>query len=127
YYFDIDQDEFGFFPVFDDPISELAYDAGAIEFLFEDVDANNPVPRRELFWQAVAPGDVVQQNGEVVESGRMREVNFGGALEAAQGVMVGASANLVYGKYRFDARFEEIDILDQGTVDDYSVIDVVNN
>ena len=127
YYYDIDQDDLGYFPVFGDRISELAYDAGAIEFLFERVDASNPTPRQDLFWQAVAPGTTVQQQGEVLESGRMRELNFGGALEAAQGVMVGLSANLVFGTYRFDATLNETDVYDQNTADDYSVVDVVDD
>lgn len=115
--YEVKQDNKGYYPAFFNDVPELAYNAGAIEFLFENVGTNN-----ELFYQAVAPGTSIDQQGDVLEEGRMRELNLGGAVEAARGVMVGLSANLVFGSYRFDSRYEEVDARNENTANDYEVI-----
>ena len=84
----------------------IAYNAGAIEFRpdFQDND-----PNAYPFIQAVAPGEAVTQQGEIREEGRMREFNLGGAVEAAQNVMIGLSVNLSFGSYEFDRSYTELD------------------
>jgi hypothetical protein len=104
-------------PEFSNDIPELAYFGGAIEFLSENVGTDEP-----LFYQAVAPGTTIEQFGDVLEEGRMNELSVGGAWEAAQNVMVGASANFSFGTYQFNSRFEEDDANNENGVNDYVVI-----
>ena len=104
-------------PEFSNDIPELAYFGGAIEFLSENVGTDEP-----LFYQAVAPGTTIDQFGDVLEEGRMNELSVGGAWEAAQNVMVGASANFSFGTYQFNSRFEEDDVNNENGLDDYVVI-----
>ena len=85
-------------------LSWLAYEGGAIEFYPECLDLECP-----LFDTAVAPGSRIDQRGEVIEEGGMNEVSFGGAFEAAENLMVGVSANMLFGSYRFESTFDEID------------------
>lgn len=115
--FEVREDDAGYYPVFFNPIPELAYRAGAIEFLFENVGTSD-----DLFYQAVAPGTTLEQAGDVIEEGRMSELSFGGAVEASKNVMVGLSANLVFGSYRFDNQYNELDVQNETTEDDYEVI-----
>lgn len=115
--FEVAEDAQGYYPRFFNVVPELAYEAGAIEFLYENVGTQEP-----LFYQAVVPGSTIEQDGDVVEEGRMSELNIGGAVEAVQGVMVGLSANLTFGSYRFDSRFEEDDVRNENQEDDYVVI-----
>ena len=93
-------------PEFFTDVPLIAYNAGAIEYR---PDFREDDPNAYPFLQAVAPGEAVQQVGEVEEAGHMREVNLGGALEAAQNVMVGLSVNLSFGTYEFDRTYREID------------------
>lgn len=113
----IDDGEGNVSPSFFNSIPELAYQAGAIEFLFENVGTDQP-----LFYEAVVPGTTIEQDGTLFEEGHMNDLSLGGAVEAAPGVMVGLSANLVFGTYRFDSRFREIDINDENTEEDYVVV-----
>ncbi len=92
----------------------IAFEAGAIEFFEGDFDAGE-----YPFEQAVLPGTSVGQSGRVTEEGRMSEANFGGAVEASKGLMLGLSANVVFGTYRFENFIEEDD---QGQNADYVVI-----
>lgn len=104
-------DEFGvdslgvFFPadVRDSLVPFIAYRGGAIEFypgLYED----GLYP----FDPAVLPGTAIVQVGNVAEEGQLNEVSFAGAVEAARDVMLGLSANVVFGTYRFSYTLEEI-------------------
>lgn len=93
-----------------------AFNAGAIEFIPERFD-NGEYP----FIQAVAPGTLIQQADEVIEEGRLTEANFGGAVEAAEGVMAGASLNVSFGTYRFTRFYQEVDISNENTPDLYEV------
>lgn len=104
-------------PRFFNDIPALAYSGGAIEFLAENVDTGGP-----LFYQAVAPGTTIEQFGDVLEEGRSNELSLGGAWEAAPSVMVGLSANLAFGTYEYNSRFEEEDARNENTPDDYVVI-----
>jgi long-subunit fatty acid transport protein len=69
----------------------------------------------------VEPTTLVQQSDEVIEEGRLTEANFGGAVEAAQGVMAGASLNISFGTYRFSRLYQEVDVLNENTPDLYEV------
>lgn len=102
-----------------DDLPFAAFNGGVIEFFPEFLDED---PEAYPFLEAAVPGTTIDQTGSVIESGRMNEVNFGGAVEASRGVMVGVSANLVFGEYNFDSTFEEEDIFDENTADDYSVL-----
>jgi hypothetical protein len=84
--FEVREDDDGYYPRFFRDLSALAYEAGAIEFLFENVGTGSS----PFFDQAVFPGTRIEQAGDVFEEGRMTELNFGGAVEASQGVMVGS-------------------------------------
>ena len=53
--------------VFPTTYPQLAYDAGAIDFLFENVGTGND----ELFYEAVTPGTRIDQLGDVLEEGRV--------------------------------------------------------
>lgn len=106
-----------------DDLPFAAFNGGLIEFFPEFLDED---PNAYPFLEAVVPGSRIQQQGSVVEQGRMSEASFGGAVEAARDVMVGASVNLAFGTYDFLSTFEEIDIFDENGPDDYSVIDGEN-
>ena len=93
-----------------------AYLAGAIEFIPELYD-DGEYP----FIQAVTPGTLIQQSDEVIEEGRLTEANFGGAVEAAEGVMAGASLNISFGTYRFTRSYQEVDINNENTPALYEV------
>lgn len=113
----VQNDDGTYAPSFFHVIPELAYQAGAIEFLSENVEPGGP-----LFYQAVAPGTTIEQAGNVMEEGRMSELNLGGAWEAAPDVMVGLSANFAFGTYRFNSFYEEFDARDENLPEDYIVI-----
>lgn len=115
--FEVETDNGSSQPIFFNDIPALAYNGGAIEFLAENVGTDQP-----LFYQAVAPGTTIEQLGDVLEEGQMNEINVGGAWEAAQNVMVGASANFSFGTYQFNSRFEEDDANNENLPDDYIVI-----
>ncbi len=103
--FEFIDDGVDFFPEFSRTPSFIAYETFAIDFnqgLFDDGD---PVP----FLPAVSAGTVAQI-GSVVEEGRMNELNFGGAFEAAEDIIVGASVNIPFARYTFTRTFEEDDV-----------------
>lgn len=95
-------------------LAELGYEAGAYEF-YEDLYEDGAYPFEPAAWY----GTTVEQMGDVLEEGRLNELSLGGAVEAARGVMVGLSANITFGKYRFDSIFEEVDA--EGQNQDYVV------
>ncbi len=98
-------DDFYDFEVFR-PLSFIAYQTYAIDF-YEDRAQRNEYPFLEVV--DIGAGKI-RQIGRVIEEGGTNEVNFGGALEASKGVMVGLSANLAFGSYQFDRTFEESDV-----------------
>lgn len=102
---------------FDFDAPRRAYEAGAIEFDQEAFD-NEEYP----FVQAVAPGTTIEQADEVIEEGQLSEISFGGAVEAAPGVMAGASINIAFGTYRFTRFYQEVDINNENTPGLYEVI-----
>jgi hypothetical protein len=90
---------------FSRPISFIAYETYAIDFDRDLFDQGSDVP----FLPAVTAG-TVEQIGEVFETGSTNELSFGGAVEAAPGVMFGLGANLTFGTYEFERLFDEFDI-----------------
>ena len=78
-------------------------------------------PETYPFLEAVQAGTELDQFGDVQESGRLNEINLGGAIEFSEGVMLGVSANMVAGSYAFTSLFSEEDIYNQNTSDDYSL------
>ncbi len=81
-----------------DPIF-AAYFGGLVN-LFED-------DQGFFLRQAAADGLAVRQQSEGRERGAMHDLSFGGAVEAAPGVMVGVGVNLAVGSYEAERRFEE--------------------
>lgn len=104
------------FPRFFSATPELAYLGGAIEFLSEEVGTGN-----YPFYQAVDPTTTIRQRGSVIEEGRLNELNFGGAVEAVEGLMAGASINIAFGSYRFRTEFEETDAFNTNGPAQYQV------
>jgi long-subunit fatty acid transport protein len=91
----------------------IAYQGGAIEFFRSNYDAGEyPFEQAALFLP-------IRQEGTVEREGRMNEINVSGAVEAAKSLMLGVSANLVTGRYRFEHELTEID---QGQNEDYEVL-----
>ncbi len=115
--FTVEEDDDGPFPNFYNDIPQLAYDGGAIEFLFENVGTNDG-----LFYEAVIPGTQIDQLGDVLAEGRMNELNLGGAWEASQDVMIGLAANFAFGSYNFESIYEEADTYNENTASDYEVV-----
>jgi long-subunit fatty acid transport protein len=108
--YNITSDEINVLPT----IPFIAFQAGAIGY-FESRFQDGEYP----FLQAVAPGRQIRQEGSVTRGGSMNEFNFAGASEVAPNIMLGLSANVVYGRYVFEHELTEID---QEGVDDYSVV-----
>ncbi len=101
---------------FGDP-SFIAYNAGLIEYLPENLDTGE-----YPFYEAVKAGTNIEQKGQVLEEGIMQELAFGGAWEASKDVMVGLATNISFGRYNFTSRFEEFDIDQQNGPDDYVIL-----
>ncbi|MFK7847200.1 MAG: OmpP1/FadL family transporter [Rhodothermales bacterium] len=116
--FEVVEENGSFFPAFFSDLPEIAYLGGAIEFLPENVGTGDG-----LFYQAVNPGSTIEQAGDVFQEGRMKDFSFGGAFEAARGVMVGAALNFNVGSYEFQSVFDETDINNENTEDLYIVLD----
>ena len=96
----------GVFPSFDRTLSFIGFETFAIDLDQDLVDAGDPVP----FRAAVSAGTIAQ-TGFVEESGRMMELNVGGAVEVSKDVMIGASINVPFGTYKFHRVLEEDDYL----------------
>ncbi|MEM8487985.1 MAG: outer membrane protein transport protein [Bacteroidota bacterium] len=116
--FEVVEENGSFFPAFFSDLPEIAYLGGAIEFLPENVGTGDG-----LFYQAVNPGSTIEQASDVFQEGRMKDFSFGGAFEAARGVMVGAALNFNVGSYEFQSVFDEFDINNENTEDLYIVLD----
>ena len=96
-----------------------AFNGGFIEFFPEFLDED---PEAYPFLEAVIPGSSIDQHGRVTETGRISEANLGSSLEVSQGTFVGASLNIVFGRYEFRSRFEEDDVRNENTAVDYNVL-----
>jgi long-subunit fatty acid transport protein len=95
-------------------LSFIAFRGGAIEFFRQDYDEGEyPFEQAALFLP-------IRQEGTVQREGQMSEVNFSGALEAAENLMIGLSANITTGQYRFEHELTEIDNQDQNA--EYEVL-----
>jgi len=106
-----------FLPSFTRDLSFIAFQLFAIDLDVDAYESGDPVP----FLPAVTTG-AVEQSGSVRERGFMHELNFGGAVEPAENVMVGASLNIPFGKWELDRFAAEEDINNDnnglgGTVD----------
>ncbi len=104
--FELQEDDDGVFPLFDRTLSFIGFETYAIDLdavAVQNGDANPFVP-------AVNAG-TVRQAGYVDESGRMMEVNIGGAMEVAKDVMVGLTVSAPYGTYSFARELTENDFL----------------
>ncbi len=94
--FELQEDADGVFPSFTRDLSFIAFEAFGIDLSPELIDAGQAVP----FLPAVSAG-TVRQAGIVEEDGRMTELSFAGAVEAAKDVMIGVSINIPFGEYDF--------------------------
>ena len=104
--FDLVEDGDGVFPDFSRTLSFIAYETYAIDLDQGLLDAGDPVP----FLPAVSFGTVAQ-TGFLEDTGRMMELNFGGAMEAAPDVMVGFGMNIPIGSFERLRVLEEDDYL----------------
>jgi long-subunit fatty acid transport protein len=102
------------------PLSFIAFQTFGIDLVpaFVDPDAGDA----QAFLPVVTPGTEFRQVGDVSEEGNLRELNFGGSVAVAPGVLVGGSANVTVGTYDLRDTFEEVDDLNEndgtdGTVD----------
>ncbi|MDE2996145.1 MAG: hypothetical protein OXT73_05330 [Bacteroidota bacterium] len=94
------------FPEFNRTLSFIAYETYAIDLDQGLIDAGEPVP----FLPAVSFGTVAQ-SGVFEDTGSLMELNFGGAVEVAPDVMVGASMNIPVGTFERFRSIEEDDYL----------------
>ncbi|MEM6644936.1 MAG: hypothetical protein AAF730_01670 [Bacteroidota bacterium] len=90
---------------FSRPLSFAAFETFATDLDRDFYEQTGEV----AFLPAVASGTSVRQQGRVLETGGINELNVGGAVEAAENVMVGVGLNVVFGNYEFRSTFEEID------------------
>ena len=74
-----------------------AFNAGIFEY-YQDLYLQGEYP----FFEAVVPGTSIEQLGVVTEAGGLYEATGAIAWQATREVMVGVSANLILGNYRFD-------------------------
>ncbi|MDA0684206.1 MAG: outer membrane protein transport protein [Bacteroidetes bacterium] len=102
----VDDGDGGVFPEFSRPLSFIAFETYAIDLDGGLLAAGENVP----FLPAVSYGTVAQF-GFVEDTGKMYELNFGGAAEAAKDVMVGFSLNIPVGSFERFRVLEEDDYL----------------
>ena len=86
----------------------VGFAGGATEFFGGDFQAGE-----YPFEPAVFPDTRIVQEGTVRREGRLNELNFGGAVAIAPGVMAGATANVTFGRYFFENEVEEIDAFNE--------------
>jgi hypothetical protein len=102
---------------FGDNLARIGYEAGLIDYVPSDSSNTFSYP----FYTAVLPNTTVQQLARLDEEGALNELTFGGAVESAPGLMIGASVGLAFGRYRFTQRFEERDVNDENRASDFSL------
>ena len=102
--FTLETDADGTYPSFDRTLSFIGFETFAIDLDQTKLDAGDSVP----FTPAVTKG-TLSQIGYVDETGRMSEINVGGAMEVAKDVMFGASINIPFGTYSFSRELAEDD------------------
>jgi long-subunit fatty acid transport protein len=93
------------FPEFFRPVSFIGFETYAIDLDPDAVAAGDAVP----FSPAVRFG-TVQQSGLVSEEGSIQEFALAGAVEAAEGVVVGISLNVPFGRYQYTRILDEDDV-----------------
>jgi opacity protein-like surface antigen len=91
-------------PVVNPILPFVGFAGGATEFFGGDYQAGD-----YPFEPAVFPNTRIVQEGTVQREGRLNELNFAGAAAVAEGVMVGAAANVTFGRYFFENEVVEID------------------
>lgn len=94
-----------------------AFTAGFFEY-FVDLYEMEEYP----FLEAVKPGTIIEQSGEINGSGGVYELSGGVAWQASPILMVGLSMNVALGSYDYDYQLIETDIFNQNTTNDYNVI-----
>ncbi|MBN1447747.1 MAG: outer membrane protein transport protein [Bacteroidetes bacterium] len=89
----------------DDPELDFAWNLGLEDTLvLSYIDENQPG------WLAVPVANRVQQTIDVTEEGSLNQWSFGGSMEVARNIMVGAALNVLTGSYRYERTFIEDDI-----------------
>lgn len=108
---------------FESDLPLVAFNGGAIDYCFADEQCFPGDERDDgFFFPAAVSGTNLQQRSTVEREGRLTEASFGGAVEAARGLMVGATLNLAFGTYRSSQFFEEVDANDENVPADYIVL-----
>jgi len=104
YVVDFDPDGDGFI---NRPLSYAAFQTFGIDFSASTFrDTGNEAAS---FLPIVAPGTQFLQDGGLTEEGTLRELNFASAVEVAENVMLGGTANIAFGQYESSSTFREID------------------
>jgi long-subunit fatty acid transport protein len=89
------------------PLSWAAFQTFGIDFSASTFrDTGNEAAS---FLPVVAPGTQFLQDGGLTEEGTLRELNFASAVEVAENVMLGGTANIAFGQYESSSTFREID------------------
>ncbi|GAB5521063.1 MAG: outer membrane protein transport protein [Rhodothermales bacterium] len=94
---------------FSRPLSFAAFETFATDLDRDFYEQTGEV----AFLPVVASDTEIRQEGRVIETGGLNELNVGVAVEAARDVMVGAGLNVVFGNYGFRSSFSEIDDTNQ--------------
>lgn len=89
------------------PLSYIAFETFGIDFYPSSYDP--AAGAASGFLPVVIAGTQFQQRGDFTETGRLRELSFGGAFEAEKDIMIGLSTNIVSGSYEMRNIFEEVD------------------
>lgn len=104
YVVDFDPDGDGFI---NRPLSWAAFQTFGIDFSAGTFrDTGNEAAS---FLPVVTPGTQFFQDGGLTEEGTLRELNFASAVEVAENVMLGGTANIAFGQYESSSTFREID------------------
>ena len=76
----------------------------------EDVLVDSLLDAGEPGWMAIPVANRVQQTISTTEEGGLNQWSFGGSMEVAPGLMVGAALNVLSGSYRYERLFSEEDV-----------------
>ena len=111
--YEFDPDEGALF--FDDNarLSQIAYEAGAIDFSRDRFDDGT----RPFFFPGADPRDstvadqlTLEQQENLTESGQMNELSFGVGTAIAPNIMLGGGLNIAFGSYTFERFYRETDV-----------------
>lgn len=89
----------------DDPDLDFAWNLG-----LEDTLVLSYLDNGDPGWFAIPVANRVQQTINVTEEGSLNQWSFGGSMEVAPHIMVGAALNVLTGSYLYERTFIEADV-----------------